>query len=187
VLPIFCSQSGPSQTPTPSSVSQPDPTFQNNSFYQNTFHQFGQNTNNSTYQKQDHVLDSVDDRGHISPTTDQSTSSGFCNGVINRLNSLGYGSACGSNNGNGDQLVIGNSTAAESKNEEGYFTTNTNSNKSSQREAALNKFRMKRKDRCYEKKVRYESRKKLAEQRPRVKGQFVRQVPIENGGSSFDS
>lgn len=25
--------------------------------------------------------------------------------------------------------------------------------------------------------VRYESRKKLAEQRPRVKGQFVRQVP----------
>lgn len=25
--------------------------------------------------------------------------------------------------------------------------------------------------------VRYESRKKLAEQRPRIKGQFVRQVP----------
>ncbi|KAJ4871876.1 pseudo-response regulator 5 [Raphanus sativus] len=44
------------------------------------------------------------------------------------------------------------------------------------REAALNKFRMKRKDRCFDKKVRYESRKKLAEQRPRVKGQFVRQV-----------
>ncbi|CAN4125226.1 unnamed protein product [Withania somnifera] len=46
---------------------------------------------------------------------------------------------------------------------------------SSQREAALMKFRLKRKDRCYEKKVRYESRKRLAEQRPRVKGQFVRQ------------
>ncbi|KAF2597302.1 hypothetical protein F2Q68_00012346 [Brassica cretica] len=45
-----------------------------------------------------------------------------------------------------------------------------------QREAALNKFRMKRKDRCFDKKVRYESRKKLAEQRPRIKGQFVRQV-----------
>ncbi|KAJ0228658.1 CCT domain-containing protein [Hirschfeldia incana] len=44
------------------------------------------------------------------------------------------------------------------------------------REAALNKFRMKRKDRCFDKKVRYESRKKLAEQRPRIKGQFVRQV-----------
>ncbi|KAJ4904359.1 Two-component response regulator-like APRR9 [Raphanus sativus] len=44
----------------------------------------------------------------------------------------------------------------------------------SERAAALMKFRMKRKDRCFNKKVRYESRKKLAEQRPRVKGQFVR-------------
>ncbi|PKA64322.1 Two-component response regulator-like PRR95 [Apostasia shenzhenica] len=45
----------------------------------------------------------------------------------------------------------------------------------SYREAALIKFRLKRKDRCFEKKVRYHSRKMLAEQRPRVKGQFVRQ------------
>lgn len=45
-----------------------------------------------------------------------------------------------------------------------------------QREAALTKYRLKRKDRCYEKKVRYQSRKLLAEQRPRVKGQFVRQI-----------
>ncbi|XP_065024584.1 two-component response regulator-like PRR95 isoform X1 [Musa acuminata AAA Group] len=44
-----------------------------------------------------------------------------------------------------------------------------------QREIALNKFRLKRKERCFEKKVRYHSRKLLAEQRPRVKGQFVRQ------------
>ncbi|CAI9296073.1 unnamed protein product [Lactuca saligna] len=43
-----------------------------------------------------------------------------------------------------------------------------------QREAALNKFRQKRKERCFEKKVRYQSRKRLAEQRPRVRGQFVR-------------
>ncbi|KAF3331685.1 two-component response regulator-like PRR37 isoform X2 [Carex littledalei] len=44
-----------------------------------------------------------------------------------------------------------------------------------QREAALNKFRQKRKERNFNKKVRYQSRKKLAEQRPRVRGQFVRQ------------
>ncbi|GAQ80670.1 pseudo-response regulator 1 [Klebsormidium nitens] len=43
------------------------------------------------------------------------------------------------------------------------------------REAALSKFRQKRKDRCFAKKIRYASRKKLAEARPRIKGQFVRQ------------
>lgn len=48
---------------------------------------------------------------------------------------------------------------------------------SSEREAALAKFRLKRKGRCYEKKVRYQSRKRLAEERPRVKGQFVRHAP----------
>ncbi|KAL0718217.1 hypothetical protein Bca4012_067539 [Brassica carinata] len=63
----------------------------------------------------------------------------------------------------------------EKKNEEGY-SSSLGKTQQSLREAALNKFRMKRKDRCFDKKVRYESRKKLAEQRPRIKGQFVRQV-----------
>ncbi|CBI16233.3 unnamed protein product, partial [Vitis vinifera] len=49
-----------------------------------------------------------------------------------------------------------------------------------QREAALTKFRQKRKERCFEKKVRYQSRKKLAEQRPRIRGQFVRQNVSDN-------
>ncbi|XP_008792544.2 two-component response regulator-like PRR37 isoform X2 [Phoenix dactylifera] len=43
------------------------------------------------------------------------------------------------------------------------------------REAALQKFRQKRKQRNFGKKVRYQSRKRLAEQRPRMHGQFVRQ------------
>eukprot|EP00899_Mesostigma_viride_P025477 jgi/Mesvir1/6113/Mv00821-RA.2 len=43
-----------------------------------------------------------------------------------------------------------------------------------QRKAALSKFLLKRKERCFDKKVRYQSRKRLAEQRPRVRGQFVR-------------
>ncbi|URE30828.1 Two-component response regulator-like PRR73 [Musa troglodytarum] len=48
-------------------------------------------------------------------------------------------------------------------------------NRLAQREAALNKFRQKRKERNFGKKVRYQSRKRLAEQRPRVRGQFIRQ------------
>ncbi|KAI4334458.1 hypothetical protein L6164_019151 [Bauhinia variegata] len=42
------------------------------------------------------------------------------------------------------------------------------------REAALTKFRQKRKERRFDKRVRYYSRKKLAEQRPRIRGQFAR-------------
>ncbi|XP_028799433.1 two-component response regulator-like APRR7 isoform X2 [Neltuma alba] len=53
-------------------------------------------------------------------------------------------------------------------------------NRFAQREVALNKFRQKRKERCFEKRVRYQSRKKLAEQRPRVRGQFVRHAIDEN-------
>ncbi|KAH8975472.1 hypothetical protein BDL97_01G159000 [Sphagnum fallax] len=54
------------------------------------------------------------------------------------------------------------------------------------REAALHKFRQKRKERCFEKKVRYQSRKRLAEQRPRVQGQFVRQNVHDLNVSELD-
>lgn len=50
------------------------------------------------------------------------------------------------------------------------------SSRTERRVAALIKFRQKRKDRCFDKKIRYINRKKLAEKRPRVRGQFVRQV-----------
>ncbi|XP_023000922.1 two-component response regulator-like APRR1 [Cucurbita maxima] len=50
------------------------------------------------------------------------------------------------------------------------------SNKFDRREAALIKFRQKRKERCFDKKIRYVNRKRLAERRPRVRGQFVRKV-----------
>lgn len=42
------------------------------------------------------------------------------------------------------------------------------------REAALIKFRQKKKDKCFDKKIRYVNRKTLAERRTRVR--FVRQV-----------
>ena len=38
---------------------------------------------------------------------------------------------------------------------------------------ALEKYRLKRSQRCFRKKIRYESRKQLANSRPRVRGQFV--------------
>ncbi|XP_010523059.1 PREDICTED: two-component response regulator-like APRR1 [Tarenaya hassleriana] len=44
------------------------------------------------------------------------------------------------------------------------------------REEALIKFRQKRNQRCFDKKIRYVNRKRLAERRPRVRGQFVRKV-----------
>ncbi|ESQ39322.1 hypothetical protein EUTSA_v10001426mg [Eutrema salsugineum] len=81
---------------------------------------------------------------------------------------VGTQSTCNTNEG-----IAGQSSSTEkSKEEEGLSAQQ----RWSQREAALMKFRLKRKDRCFDKKVRYQSRKKLAEQRPRVKGQFVRAV-----------
>ncbi|XP_042427678.1 two-component response regulator-like PRR1 isoform X2 [Zingiber officinale] len=50
------------------------------------------------------------------------------------------------------------------------------SSRTERRAAALVKFRQKRKDRCFDKKIRYEKRKSLAERRPRVRGQFAKQV-----------
>ncbi|CAI9098101.1 OLC1v1034684C1 [Oldenlandia corymbosa var. corymbosa] len=64
------------------------------------------------------------------------------------------------------------------------FGNRIDENKLAQREAALLKFRQKRKERCFKKKVRYQNRKRLAEQRPRVRGQFVRQI---DHGSSNDA
>lgn len=60
-----------------------------------------------------------------------------------------------------------------------YGSSSSNDGKMSKvdrREAALLKFRQKRKERCFDKKIRYVNRKRLAERRPRVRGQFVRKV-----------
>ncbi|KAK3042844.1 hypothetical protein RJ639_001117 [Escallonia herrerae] len=182
--PIYCTQSGPSSMQSPGSSGPPEPSFQVNPFYhfnpesrnseqvnnmidQNTSHATGQ-----TEHRQGYNLETTEDRGHFSSAMDQSASSSFCNGTLSHLNSMGSG--C---NGNANFAHVGR-PATQCKNE-ATLIQDGNSDRSTLREAALNKFRMKRKDRCYEKKVRYESRKKLAEQRPRVKGQFVRQAHTE--------
>lgn len=200
VLPsVFRTQSGTAAMPSPSSVVLLEPNFHVNAFYQSNMKDSsseqlyercgpnGNNTQNHIVYTQEHKSEHAEDRGHISPTTDQSVSSSFCNGNASHLNSIGYGSNCGSSS-NVEQVTTV-MAASEAKNED--LTNNGNSHRSIQREAALNKFRLKRKERCYEKKVRYESRKKLAEQRPRVKGQFVRQVnpdPLvaEKDGKEYD-
>ncbi|KAH7839495.1 hypothetical protein Vadar_005006 [Vaccinium darrowii] len=137
---------------------------------------------NKTELQERQKFESSDDWRYFSSATDQSASSSFCNGTTaSRLNSIGCGS-----NGNFDQVPVVRATAG-SGNGEGLPTNDSPCHRSVQREAALYKFRLKRKDRCFDKKVRYESRKKLAEQRPRVKGQFVRHaqnepLPVETNG-----
>ncbi|KAI3984953.1 hypothetical protein MKX01_004721 [Papaver californicum] len=104
------------------------------------------------------------------PPYDKVDLGGNCNFAI----TVGSGS-----NGTSEEISVpgNNGTAPETGNEDKFITSNVKGldPNRSRREAALTKFRLKRKDRCFEKKVRYQNRKKLAEQRPRIKGQFVRQ------------
>ncbi|TYI80708.1 hypothetical protein E1A91_D05G106800v1 [Gossypium mustelinum] len=109
------------------------------------------------------------------------------------VNGSASGSKYGSNGHNGSETGLraehavtedGNGTASGRRGGSG-----ADEDRVAQRAAALTKFRQKRKERCFEKKVRYQSRKKLAEQRPRVKGQFVRRTVSDWGGkdsSSYD-
>ncbi|KAK6936614.1 CCT domain [Dillenia turbinata] len=184
--PLYRTKSSSPQTRSPSSVGQREPTFQANPFHLSNLdtsnsdlhhdpHDHHTNISaNQTTHATEGKLESVEDGGHISSATEQSASSSFCNGTVTHLSNVACGSFCGSN-GNAD-LVQVVQIISENGNEGGFITHDGNCHRTSQREAALMKFRLKRKERCYEKKVRYESRKKLAEQRPRVKGQFVRQV-----------
>ncbi|XP_058786677.1 two-component response regulator-like APRR9 isoform X2 [Vicia villosa] len=182
----FCTQSGPPSMP--GSVVFLEQNFQADAFYQpnkeNNSEQVyeprcpnGNSTQNQIVHTQEHRSEHAEDQRLISPTTDQSVSSSLCNnGNASHLNSIGYGSNCGSSSNIENVAAFRTSAVSDGKNEDLTNGGYSLSHRSMLREAALNKFRLKRKERCYEKKVRYESRKKLAEQRPRVKGQFVRQV-----------
>ncbi|KAI3799766.1 hypothetical protein L1987_35068 [Smallanthus sonchifolius] len=142
-----------------------------------------------------HHVHKIQQQQEIANQDDGSSRNMVCNGLTapTERNVANYGSASGSNdksNGeNGNSGEKGDSCAAITEvgdngvTEKGKTGNLSGSGRESgadqdrlaQREAALNKFRQKRKERCFEKKVRYQSRKKLAEQRPRVRGQFVRQ------------
>ncbi|KAF8379819.1 hypothetical protein HHK36_029268 [Tetracentron sinense] len=199
--PIFYTQSGPPPVWNSNSDSQQEPSFRIHSSHQSNpetnnselvHHALDQNANNSTNHsrpEQEHNLEYLEDRRHVSPATVQSASSSFCNGAISHLNSSGCGSICNGSNVNVTPATL-SGTAEECGNNEGILIHDgsrmMNSHRSTQREAALTKFRLKRKDRCYDKKVRYQSRKTLAEQRPRIKGQFVRQVQTDSHPAEMD-
>ncbi|XP_061996647.1 two-component response regulator-like PRR95 isoform X2 [Rosa rugosa] len=123
-------------------------------------------------------LENVEHLKPGSPAASQSGCSSLGNCTVdNHISGSAYGSICSGNDGKASLAVAGEmATASESLNDSGRYVregSGVDSLRSSQREAALTKFRLKRKDRCFEKKVRYQSRKILAEKRPRVKGQFV--------------
>lgn len=108
------------------------------------------------------------------------------------LNKSGSGSKHGSCNvQNGSNTAVNiEGTNVESnvgiveKSGSGGDGSGNNNHKSAQREAALTKFRKKREVRCFQKKVRYQNRKKLAEQRPRVRGQFVKGTSCDGSSSA---
>ncbi|KAG6725720.1 hypothetical protein I3842_02G045500 [Carya illinoinensis] len=127
--------------------------------------------------QEDKNMEQMEELGHGSAAAaaDQTTTSSLCNGAVDSSKRVAYGSSFSRR----DEIA----TVSESWNESSLSihdgSRGMDALRSSQREAALTKFRLKRKDRCYEKKVRYQSRKRLAEQRPRVKGQFVRKVQTD--------
>eukprot|EP00262_Sarcandra_glabra_P004390 TRINITY_DN1536_c0_g1_i1.p1 TRINITY_DN1536_c0_g1~~TRINITY_DN1536_c0_g1_i1.p1 ORF type:complete len:781 (-),score=164.92 TRINITY_DN1536_c0_g1_i1:222-2564(-) len=103
-------------------------------------------------------------------------------------------SNCGSNGANGSTMAVNagvmnmeSDNGVDGKGGTSGRASGGDQNRYAQREAALTKFRQKRKERCFEKKVRYQSRKRLAEQRPRMRGQFVRQSANEQSSQDADS
>ncbi|KAF7843817.1 two-component response regulator-like PRR95 isoform X1 [Senna tora] len=185
--PVNRKESSPSPFPTSNS-------FQSNPGSHNSergYHRSDDATNTSLDQTV-HEKSNLDSLTQDPPATDQSTNNSLCHETANN-NQNNNTSACkytSRSDGNATSAAIGESNPesfgdSAEHNYDGFI--GIDSHRPSPREAALTKFRMKRKDRCYEKKVRYQSRKKLAEQRPRVKGQFVRLVhnndhPIPDAG-----
>ncbi|XP_016182394.1 two-component response regulator-like APRR9 isoform X3 [Arachis ipaensis] len=116
---------------------------------------------------------------NILSSTGQSSGNSLSSDAAKHKSSIAYESVGSGSDGNDTSNVVPKNnpeTFSECvrQNYDGFGGTNFHH--FSQRQAALTKFRLKRKQRSYGKKVRYETRQRLAEQRPRVKGQFVRKV-----------
>ncbi|GMN39063.1 hypothetical protein TIFTF001_008298 [Ficus carica] len=102
------------------------------------------------------------------------------------INRSGWGSNHGSNaaiNIGGTNVKSDHGGSGKSGSGDASESGRADGNKSALREAALTKFHQKKKERCFRKRVRYQSRKKLAEQRPRIQGQFVRETTASESTS----
>ena len=105
-----------------------------------------------------HDKSNLDHARHDSSSSaaDESAGNSFCHDAANRINSIAYESIGSGSDGNATSTVVAKNSShnfsdSGHHNYDGF--RGTNSHCSSQREAALTKFRLKRKERCYQKKV----------------------------------
>lgn len=149
VPPMFCAQSGHEQLPLKvNGFHSPNLEIRYSQQLHKTVQVNGDTSTNQTELQQRKKLESSDDRPYFSSATDQSASNSFCNGTTaSHINGI----VCGSNV-NVDQVPVVRA-AAGSGNGECVPSHDTHCHRSFLREAALNKFRLKRKDRCFDKKV----------------------------------
>lgn len=154
---MYCAQSGLSPSPSPGTVNQPqsfahlnpfrpaDPQRTKSLNFHSLLDQMNSCAMDRTENKQIQKQENLDNREHVSFANDQSSNDGFCSGYTSHRQ------------GSGDidriNSISGIKATSDAASEEGFHVLERASSRSMQREAALHKFRMKRKDRCFEKKV----------------------------------
>ena len=160
---VFYAPSGPHPVWSPKPVCQnessPFPTStssQSNPESHNS-DQYHECSNDATCLNQNVKEDAdLDQERRDSPAADQSAGYSLCHDASYHVNSSAYGSMDSGNDGHATSAIV-------SKNNPEVFSDSvchnydgsrgTESHRTSQREAALTKFRLKRKERCFEKKV----------------------------------
>lgn len=169
-FPSFCTQSSLSPVWSPISASQREksPSAVNASSHSDPEiqtseqgYQRSEETSNKSVdetKQEQNKLELVEELKPSSLAADPSPGGGFCKSMADHTNSGAHGSLCGRSDGSATSAAAcEKNTASEGLNDNGHFVherlSGMDSLRISQREAALTKFRMKRKDRCFEKKV----------------------------------
>lgn len=156
ILPVFCTQWSRPQLQSPNSARNQDPAFQVYPYDAQTRSSpqlcnvmdknIHKASSDQMEHKQGHKLDLSEEGGHFSSATDRSGSSSFCNSTLKRFNSINSRDI-------GNVNLVPNMKFGPESGNEATLMQEGSCHRSMLREAALIKFRMKRKDRCFEKKV----------------------------------